>query len=97
MTSQEGLRLRGSFIWFRGKWGILAKKGCNAPWAMDFQGKRNPCKLTVFDDGGDLNCHSLLLRHLASIQGPSLLIIELKKDDPLQYMTIAVACTIAHL
>jgi hypothetical protein len=34
-------------------------------------------KLTVFDDGGDLNCRLLLLRCLASIQGPSLLIIEL--------------------
>ncbi len=35
------------------------------------------CKLTVFDDGSNLNCHSSLSRHLASIQGPSLLIIEL--------------------
>jgi hypothetical protein len=34
-------------------------------------------KLTVFDDGGDSNCCSLLSRRLASIQGPSLLIIEL--------------------
>ncbi len=34
-------------------------------------------KLTVFDDGGDLNCCSSLLRRLASIRGPSLLIIEL--------------------
>jgi hypothetical protein len=34
-------------------------------------------KLTVFDDGGDLNCRSLLSRRLASIQGPSILIIEL--------------------
>ena len=34
-------------------------------------------KLTVFDDGGDSNCRSSLLRRLASIQGPSLLIIEL--------------------
>jgi hypothetical protein len=55
------------------------------------------CKLTVFDDGGYSNCCSLLSRCLASIQGPSLLIIELKKDDPLQYMTVAAACIIAHL
>jgi hypothetical protein len=34
-------------------------------------------KLTVFDDGGDSNCCSSLSRRLASIQGPSLLIIEL--------------------
>jgi hypothetical protein len=34
-------------------------------------------KLTVFDDGSDLNCRLSLLRHLASIRGPSLLIIEL--------------------
>ncbi len=54
-------------------------------------------KLTLFDDGGDSNRRSSLLRHLASIRGPSLLIIELKKDDPLQYMTVAIACTIAHL
>jgi hypothetical protein len=54
-------------------------------------------KLTVFDDGGDLNCRSSSSRRLASIRGPSLLIIELKKDDPLGYTTIAVACTIAHL
>jgi hypothetical protein len=54
-------------------------------------------KLTVFDDGGNSNCRSLSSRRLASIRGPSLLIIELKKDDPLQYMTVAVACTIAHL
>jgi hypothetical protein len=54
-------------------------------------------KLTVFYDGGNLNCRSSLSRRLASILGPSLLIIELKKDDPLQYMTVAVACTIAHL
>jgi hypothetical protein len=40
-------------------------------------------KLTVSDDGSDLNCHSSSLRHLASIQGPSLLNIELKKDNPL--------------
>jgi hypothetical protein len=54
-------------------------------------------KLTVFNDGGNWNCRSLLSRCLASIRGPSLLIIELWKDDPLQYMTVAVACTIAHL
>jgi hypothetical protein len=36
-------------------------------------------KLTVFNDGSDSNCCSLLSRHLASIQGPSLLIIELLK------------------
>ncbi len=41
-TSREGLCRRGSFIWFRGKWGVLAKKGCNAPRATDFQEKRNP-------------------------------------------------------
>jgi hypothetical protein len=35
------------------------------------------CKLTVFDDGGNLICRSLLSHHLASIRGPSLLIIEL--------------------
>ncbi len=35
------------------------------------------CKLTVFDDGGDSNCRSSLSRRLASIRGPSLLIIEL--------------------
>jgi hypothetical protein len=40
-------------------------------------------KLTVFDDGGNLNCRYSSSRHLASIQGPFLLIIELKKDDPL--------------
>ncbi len=34
-------------------------------------------KLTVFDDGGDSNRPSLLSRRLASIRGPSLLIIEL--------------------
>ena len=34
-------------------------------------------KLTVFNDGGDSNCHSSLSRRLASIRGPSLLIIEL--------------------
>ncbi len=34
-------------------------------------------KLTVFDDGGNLNCCSSLSRRLASIRGPSLLIIEL--------------------
>jgi hypothetical protein len=54
-------------------------------------------KLTIFNDGGNSNCPSSLSRRLASIQGPSLSIIELKKDDPLQYMTVAVACTIAHL
>ncbi len=54
-------------------------------------------KLTVFNDGGDLNCCSPSSHRLASIQGPSLLIIELKKDDLLRYMTVAVACTIAHL
>ncbi len=42
ITSREGLHCRGSFIWFRGKWGVLAKTGCNAPRAMDFQEKRNP-------------------------------------------------------
>jgi hypothetical protein len=55
------------------------------------------CKLTVFDNGGNLNCCLLLSRHLVSIRGPSLLIIELWKDDPLRYMTVAIACTIAHL
>jgi hypothetical protein len=54
-------------------------------------------KLTVFDDSGDSNCCLSSSRRLASIQGPSLLIIELKKDDPLRYMTVAVACAIAHL
>jgi hypothetical protein len=54
-------------------------------------------KLTVFDDGGNSNCRSSLSRRLASIQGPSLLIIDLKKDDPLRYMTVAIPCTIAHL
>ncbi len=39
-------------------------------------------KLTVFDDGGNSNRRSSSSRCLASIQGPSLLIIELKKDDP---------------
>jgi hypothetical protein len=34
-------------------------------------------KLTVFNDGGNLNHRSSLSRHLASIRGPSLLIIEL--------------------
>jgi hypothetical protein len=34
-------------------------------------------KLTVFKDGGDSNCRSSFSRHLASIRGPSLLIIEL--------------------
>ena len=34
-------------------------------------------KLTVFNDGGDSNCRLSLSRHLASIHGPSLLIIEL--------------------
>ncbi len=34
-------------------------------------------KLTVFDDGGDSNCCSSLSCRLASIRGPSLLIIEL--------------------
>ncbi len=34
-------------------------------------------KLTVFHDGGDSNCRSSLSRRLASIRGPSLLIIEL--------------------
>jgi hypothetical protein len=34
-------------------------------------------KLTVFNDGGDSNCHSSLSRHLASIRGQSLLIIKL--------------------
>jgi hypothetical protein len=33
-------------------------------------------KLTVFNDGSNSNCRSLLSRHLASIRGPSLLIIE---------------------
>ncbi len=54
-------------------------------------------KLTVFNDSGNSNCCLSLSRHLASIRGPSLLIIELKKDDPLQYMTVAVTCAIAHL
>jgi hypothetical protein len=37
-------------------------------------------KLTVFNDGGDSNCCLSLSRHLASIRGPSLLIIYTIKD-----------------
>jgi hypothetical protein len=75
----------------------LAKKGVTLRGLCISEKKEILRKLTVFNDGGNLNCHLLLSRRLASIGGPSLLIIELKKDDPLQYMTVAVACTIAHL
>jgi hypothetical protein len=62
-----------------------------------FEKKEILRKLTVFNDGGNSNCRLSLSRRLANIRGPSLLIIELLKDDPLQYMTVAVTCTIAHL
>jgi hypothetical protein len=76
-TSREGLRRRGSFIWFRGKWGVLEKKGVTLHGLRISKKKEILRKLTVFNDGGNSNCRSLLSHHLASIQGPSLLNIEL--------------------
>ncbi len=76
-TSREGFRRRGSFIWFRGKWGVLEKKGVTLRRLRISEKKEILRKLTVFDDGGDSNCRSSLSRCLASIRGPSLLIIEL--------------------
>jgi hypothetical protein len=53
------------------------KKGVTLSGLRISEKKEILCKLTVFDDGGNSNCRLSLSRHLASIQGPSLLIIEL--------------------
>jgi hypothetical protein len=53
------------------------KKGVTLRRLQISEKKEILCKLTVFDDGGNSNCCSSLSCRLASIQGPSLLIIEL--------------------
>jgi hypothetical protein len=53
------------------------KKGVTLRGLRISEKKEILCKLTVFDDGGNSNCRSSLSRCLASIRGPSLLIIEL--------------------
>jgi hypothetical protein len=55
----------------------LEKKGVTLRGLRISEKKEILRKLTVLDDGGDLNGRSSLSRHLASIRGPSLLIIEL--------------------
>jgi hypothetical protein len=57
--------------------GRFGKKGAMLHGLRISEKKEILRKLTVFDDGGNLNCRSSLLRRLASIQGPSLLIIKL--------------------
>jgi hypothetical protein len=97
MTSQEGFHRRGSLFDLGGNGAFWQKKGVMLHGLQISKKKEILHKLTVFDDGGDSNCRLSSSRCLAGIQGPSLLIIEVKKDDPLRYMTVAVACTIAHL
>jgi hypothetical protein len=57
--------------------GSFGKKGVTLSGLRISEKKEILRKLTVFDDGGDSNCRSSLSHHLASIQGPSLSIIEL--------------------
>ena len=62
---------------FRGEGGAWYEKGVTLRGLRISEKKEILSKLTVFNDGSNLNCHSSLLRHLASIGGPSLLIVEL--------------------
>jgi hypothetical protein len=52
------------------------KKGVSLHGLQISKKKEILCKLTVINDGGNSNCCSSLSRHLASIQGPSLAIID---------------------
>ena len=73
----RGASPQGQFYLILGEMGRFGKKGVMLYGLRISKKKEILCKLTVFDDGSNSNCRSLLSRCLASIQGPSLLIIEL--------------------
>ncbi len=67
----------GAVLFDLGEMGRFEKKGVTLRGLRISEKKEILRKLTVFDDGGNLNCRSSLSRRLASIQGPTSLIIKL--------------------